>query len=259
MDGNRRFAHKHFLPSLSGHTRGYDKLLELLEWSRQLSISTVTVYAFSLDNFSRPPSEINYLMELFKQKFISLIEHRELIMKNSICVKVLGNINLLPTDVKDCINEIVELTRDNQKLFLNIAMAYTSQQEATHSAETLIQLHNENLLSAADINNFSLLHSFYTSSLPHQFPCILLRTSGETRLSDFLLYQSCSSQLYFLDVYWPEFSFYQFLHVIVKFQTVNKNVKKIQEKFQQITEKNEEKIEKEKILKALATIKTLGV
>lgn len=261
MDGNRRYASKHSLSSSDGHTAGYHKLLQILEWCRELDIKIVTVYAFSIDNFKRSEAEVSYLMSLFKEKFTALMQQKSLIQRHGICVRIIGNLLLLPDDVRQCAEEIVEWSRHNKDLYLNICMAYTTQQEVTdaatnialqlqqqhhqhhHHNNTTNHIHNvsnplspstsSSLLSSLSSSMYltpaMFMSSLYTGSLPVSSPCLLLRTSGEYRLSDFLLYQCRSSSLSFLSVYWPELTFKHFFTIIMNYQREQQQIYHIQQ------------------------------
>ncbi|KAK9722131.1 putative undecaprenyl diphosphate synthase [Popillia japonica] len=140
MDGNRRYATKSNIKKVEGHVKGFDKLAQTLQWCFELGIHEVTVYAFSIENFKRSQEEVDYLMELAREKFTKLHEEKEKLMKDGICIRVVGNLKLLPDDIRKLMAEAMFMTRHNNKLFLNVAFAYTSKDELTTAAKTIIEV-----------------------------------------------------------------------------------------------------------------------
>ncbi|PSN55286.1 Dehydrodolichyl diphosphate synthase complex subunit DHDDS [Blattella germanica] len=138
MDGNRRYAQKNNVQKIEGHSQGFDKLAETLQWCLDLGIPEVTVYAFSIENFKRTPEEVDALMELARQKFQRLLNEKDKLMENGVCIRVIGNMSLLPPDVQKLIAEAVVLTKDNTKAFLNVAFAYTAREEVTQAVRTVV-------------------------------------------------------------------------------------------------------------------------
>lgn len=216
MDGNRRFALKSNLEKSEGHVKGFDKLAETLQWCREIGITEVTVYAFSIENFKRSPKEVETLLRLATEKFKKLLEEREKIMAEGVCIRVIGNVKMLSVELQNLIIEAVTLTKNNKKAFLNIAFAYTSRDEIVNTAKTLVNAVNEDLLNVDDIDEPLFSDSLYTHASPN--PDLIVRTSGEIRFSDFLLWQIANSQICFTDVLWPEFSIWHFLYCIFKYQ-----------------------------------------
>uniref|UniRef100_A0A3B3R464 Alkyl transferase n=1 Tax=Paramormyrops kingsleyae TaxID=1676925 RepID=A0A3B3R464_9TELE len=182
MDGNRRYARKCHVERQEGHTQGFDKLAETLRWCLNLDIREVTVYAFSIENFKRSKEEVEGLMELARQKFKKLLEEQGNLEKHGVCIRVLGDLTLLPLDLQQLIAQAVVGTR-------------------THNNDV-----SESLLSKC----------LYSSGSPD--PDLLIRTSGELRLSDFLLWQTSYSCLVFQSVLWPEYSFWNLCEAILQYQ-----------------------------------------
>eukprot|EP00118_Oscarella_pearsei_P008626 m.45499 g.45499 ORF g.45499 m.45499 type:complete len:353 (+) comp33611_c0_seq2:242-1300(+) len=223
MDGNRRYARKMKMSQAAdGHALGFEKLAETLEWCLDLGINEVTVYAFSIENFKRSKDEVEGLMELAKKSFARLLEEEELIRKHEICIRVLGDVELLPSDVQKAVAKAVVLSRNNKRGFLNICFAYTSRHEITQAAKQLAWGVEEGHLYPTDISEELMEKCFYTAESPD--PDLLIRTSGEVRLSDFLLWQSSYSSLSFLNVLWPEFSIWHLFAAVLQYQKDYDNV-----------------------------------
>ena len=207
MDGNRRFARglgrSHVL---FGHSRGAEKLREVLRWCQECEIPVVTVWSFSLDNFARADSEVSDLLRLFEERTRELIEGPD-VHENGIRVRYLGKTDLLPESLRQAIDEVEHLTRDYDKFHLNIAMAYGGRQEITDAfRQYLTDRASEGAtLSdvAAEVDEDCIERYLYTVGQPE--PDLILRTSGEIRMSGFLLWQSAYSEYYFCDTYWPAF------------------------------------------------------
>ncbi|XP_074236420.1 dehydrodolichyl diphosphate synthase complex subunit DHDDS isoform X4 [Saimiri boliviensis] len=182
MDGNRRYAKKCQVERQEGHSQGFNKLAETLRWCLNLGILEVTVYAFSIENFKRSKSEVDGLMDLARQKFSRLMEEQEKLQKHGVCIRVLGDLHLLPLDLQELIAQAVQATKNYNN----------------------------------DISESLLDKCLYTNRSPH--PDILIRTSGEVRLSDFLLWQTSHSCLVFQPVLWPEYTFWNLFEAILQFQ-----------------------------------------
>nr|XP_055188083.1 dehydrodolichyl diphosphate synthase complex subunit DHDDS isoform X3 [Nyctereutes procyonoides] len=182
MDGNRRYAKKCQVERQEGHSQGFNKLAETLRWCLNLGILEVTVYAFSIENFKRSKSEVDGLMDLARQKFSRLMEEQEKLQKHGVCIRVLGDLHLLPLDLQELIAQAVRATK-----------------------------HYNN-----DVSESLLDKCLYTNHSPH--PDILIRTSGEVRLSDFLLWQTSHCCLVFQPVLWPEYTFWNLCEAILQYQ-----------------------------------------
>ncbi|KAL3881697.1 hypothetical protein ACJMK2_028101 [Sinanodonta woodiana] len=216
MDGNRRFAKKKSMDRAEGHLKGFDKLAETLEWCLNLGITEVTVYAFSIENFKRSKEEVDCLLELARQKFARLLEEKELIQKHEVCIHVLGNLSMLPRDLQELVADAVNLSKHNTRAVLNVCFAYTSRHEISIAIRELAEGVQVGLLKESDISEELLEKCLYTNKSAD--PDLLIRTSGEVRLSDFLLWQSSFSVLAFVKVLWPEFSIWHFYASILHYQ-----------------------------------------
>ncbi|XP_061574469.1 dehydrodolichyl diphosphate synthase complex subunit DHDDS [Cololabis saira] len=224
MDGNRRFARKKHIERQEGHMQGFNKLAETLRWCKQLNIPEVTVYAFSIENFKRTKHEVDGLMDLAKQKFERLLEERDNLEKHGVCVRVLGDLNMLPLDLQQLIAKAVLTTRTNNKCFLNVCFAYTSRYEITNAVREMAWGVEEGLIKASDVSEALLSECLYSNNSPN--PDLLIRTSGEIRLSDFLLWQTSHSCLVFQSVLWPEYSFWNLCEAILQYQLSHKSIQK---------------------------------
>jgi len=217
LDGNRRWALYRSLNPYIGHYFGADKTEKMLRWCLELGVKTMTLYAFSTENFNRSQEEVEEIMRLFREKLQQVLENEE-IHKHKVRVKAIGRLSMLPADIQGMIEKVEEATRDYDQHFLNLAIAYGGRAEIIDAARKLAQEVEEQKLSPGDISEEIFEKHLYTAHLPKQDPDLIIRTSGEERLSGFLLYQSAYSELCFLDVYWPEFRRIDMLRAIRTFQ-----------------------------------------
>jgi len=217
MDGNRRTAKELKKPVTYGHYLGAEKVREVLRWCIDLDIKVVTVYAFSMENFRRPKEEVEALMELFKKKFIEVAED-ENIHKYKVRIRAIGRTNKLPKDVQEAIKYAEEKTKNYSNHFLNIAIAYGGQQEIVDAVKKIAKRVKNNELDIEDITEETISKHLYTANLPHPNPDLIIRTSGEERISNFLTWQSSYSELYFCETYWPLFRKIDFLRAIRDYQ-----------------------------------------
>ncbi|OIR19105.1 MAG: di-trans,poly-cis-decaprenylcistransferase, partial [Marine Group III euryarchaeote CG-Bathy1] len=215
MDGNRRYAAQAGLFSAQGHILGKNSLEKLLDWCMDLDIRIVTVYAFSMENLNRDEKEVDTLMSLFNSSFKE-ISKDERVHKNKIKIKVIGSPEKLPKKVQNSILEAEEKTKDYSNFQLNIAVAYSGRQEIIHAVKTIVNKAVSGEIQTSDINSSLLSSHLYTGDLPD--PDLILRTSGEERISNFLLWQIAYAELYFADVYWPALRKIDFLRAIRSFQ-----------------------------------------
>ena len=217
LDGNRRWATENELNPWLGHEKGAETVELLLDWCLKLNVKFITLYAFSTENFRRPPEEIDEIMKISEEKFLKLLTD-ERIHKNKVHVKVLGRINLLPQSLQQLISEVEKTTSEYDNQFLNFAFAYGGRAEIVDAAKIIAEQVKVGKLELDDINEDTFEKYLYTSHMTKQEPDLIIRTSGEERLSGFLLWQSAYSELIFLDVYWPDFRFIDLLRVIRTFQ-----------------------------------------
>lgn len=215
MDGNRRFANKVKIDKADGHKKGFDTLAKVLSWCRELGINQVTLYAFSIENFKRTPEEVNSIMNLAREKCDSLLNELDKVHEAGIRVRIAGNLHLLPKDLRDRVVRIQDATCNNDKAYLNICMAYTSRQELVSAIKNLSIMVKGKAISPDHVDMTLLEKKLYLS---RPFPELIIRTSGEVRLSDFMLWQCQESMLIFVDALWPEISIWDFMKAIFHFQ-----------------------------------------
>jgi len=240
MDGNRRYAKNKNIEKIKGHISGFDKLVESLNWCFTMNIKEVTVYAFSIENFKRSADEVNGLLDLAREKFQKLIEEKDKCDKLGVCIRIFGNLALLPEDLQKTIAKVMTLTKDNNKLFMNVCIAYTSRDEMSMAVKDICQGVEENRLEIKDITDDLIENCLYTS---HSCEVdLLVRTSGEVRLSDFLLWQSNITPLTFVDQLWPEFTIWNFYFGILDYQL---NFKSINETKKRVEQFRKSELEKE--------------
>jgi tritrans,polycis-undecaprenyl-diphosphate synthase [geranylgeranyl-diphosphate specific] len=211
MDGNRRFAADLGLTPNAGHLFGRDKIKELLEWCFELEIKNLTLYAFSTENFQRSNSEVKTLMNLCKEELDKATKDSR-IHKNQVKVRVLGHLGSLPKNIRDSAQYLMDETKNYDKYSLNIALAYGGREEIIQAIQNIAKDVKNGELKIKDITEPRVSKYLYTDGLPD--PDIILRTSGEERISNFLLWQLAYSELYFSDVYWPALQKRDFLKAI---------------------------------------------
>lgn len=206
LDGNRRFAKKLMMKPWKGHGLGAEKVEKLLGWAKEIGIKELTLYSFSIQNMNRPKEEFNYLMDLFRKEFKRL-KNDARIEKEGIRVNIIGRIYLLPEDLQDLFREIMEKTKNNSKFILNFAIAYGGREE-------LIDAVNKAIENGEKVDEESFKQYLYTTDEPD----LIIRTGGEKRTSNFLLWQSSYSEWFFLEKTWPEFEKEDLIQVIEEFQ-----------------------------------------
>ncbi len=215
MDGNRRFAHDHGLLVELGHERGRDKLEELLNWCLEIGLRIMTVYALSTENFQRDPAELDPLMDLFARSFEEIaIDPR--VHRNQIRVQAFGNRGILPERVVRAIEHAEAATRGYDRYLYNVAIAYGGREEIVRAIRALATEVQEGTLRPEEITQEMVSSHLYTAEMPD--PDLVLRTSGEERISNFLLWQAAYAELYFADVMWPGLTKLDFLRAIRDFQ-----------------------------------------
>lgn len=217
LDGNRRWASELSLNPWVGHDYGAEKTEDLLQWCLDLGVKSITLYAFSTENFQRSPPEVEEIMRIIEEKLDEFLTD-ERIHKNKVRVKIIGRPNLLPESLQEMIERVEEATKDYDEHFLNLALAYGGRAEIVDATRNIARKVKEGVLAADDIDESVFEGHLYTSHLSKQDPDLIIRTSGEERLSGFLLWQSAYSELCFLDVYWPAFRRIDLLRAIRTYQ-----------------------------------------
>jgi len=218
LDGNRRWASEKDLNPWLGHEKGAENVERLLDWCIKLGVKSTTLYAFSTENFQRTPDEVGEILRIAEEEFRKILTD-ERIHKNKVRVKVLGRTALLPESLQKLITDAEKATQKYENHFLNFAFAYGGRAEIADATKKIAEEVQKGRLSPDQIDEQLIEQYLYTSYLPKQDPDLIIRTSGEERLSGFLLWQSAYSELCFLDAYWPDFRAIDLLRSIRTFQS----------------------------------------
>lgn len=217
LDGNRRWAKRHlYLPKV-GHDRGADRVEDLINWCNELGIKIITLYALSTENLQRKDDELEYLFDLIEQRLKKLLTDPKL-HRFKMRVKAIGKVELLPERITKVLKELEDVTKYYDNIYLNIAIAYGGQMEMVDAVRKVADMVKDGKLDVDDINKETIDSCLYTSHLPQPEPDMILRTSGEQRLSGFLIWQSAYSELVFMDVFWPEFRKIDLMRAIRTYQ-----------------------------------------
>lgn len=216
MDGNRRYAVEFLDSDISeGHQAGKQKLLEVAEWCIQMGIGYITVYAFSTENFARRDEEVDYLMDLAAESFRSMSD-LDMVQDNHVRIQAMGSLDALPEKVRDAIAYAEERTGMFTDHVMSVCIAYGGRRELVDAARAIGWKIKRGEMEPDDITEDTISQNLYSSGIPD--PDLVLRTSGEVRISNFLLWQLAYSELYFTDVYWPGFRRIDFLRAIRTYQ-----------------------------------------
>lgn len=242
MDGNRRYARKNGLSSVQmGHNLGFETLAKTLEWCSDFGVKTVTVYAFSIENYKRSEEEVTGLWNIVREKMQKLFQEEDQLREKGVRVRVLGNLSLLPKDIQILVSKAMKMTMNNNKATLNVCLSYTSREEIAQAMKLCAQGVQDGIIKSSDINERILERCLYTADEEgYNPPQLLIRTSGEVRLSDFLLWQSSFCVLSFVRVLWPEFSVWHFYGALLHFQSSWDEVSKLLEEHSRTIEKLDE-------------------
>jgi tritrans,polycis-undecaprenyl-diphosphate synthase [geranylgeranyl-diphosphate specific] len=217
LDGNRRWAAHKALISWIGHRRGADKIDDLMDWCMELDVKFITLYVFSTENFRRPKKEVEEIMKLIEEKLHSILENKR-IYENRIRVKAIGRVDLLPKSTQEVIQRVEETTKMYDDRFLNVAIAYGGRAEIVDATKKIAYKVKNGELNPEKINEKLFEKYLYTAHMPRQDADLIIRTSGEERLSGFLSWQSAYSELCFVDVNWPDFRYIDLLRAVRTYQ-----------------------------------------
>jgi undecaprenyl diphosphate synthase len=209
MDGNGRWAKLRGLPRIEGHRNGVKRVNEIIDTAIDQKLKAVTFYTFSMENWQRPAAEINALMRLL-DTYIRSEMHR--LHKKNIIFKAIGNLEKLSVKIQKLLNDFEELTRNNSGLYLISALSYGGRAEIINAVKNMIK----DGVKVDNVDEERLGSYLYTAGIPE--PDLIIRTSGEMRLSNFLLWQSAYSELYFTETLWPDFSRDEFVSAITEYQ-----------------------------------------
>ncbi len=214
MDGNGRWARSRKKPRIYGHKVGADSVREIVEMSRELGIGHLTLYAFSSENWKRPEQEVSGLMNILNSYLISELSRME---KNEIRLNCLGQVARLPDGVRRTLDETISRTASNDKMVLNLALSYGARDEICRAAQNIAQRCLDGHLNPEQIDEQILSDNLYTVGQPD--PDLLIRTGGEQRLSNFLLWQVSYAEIYFTDTMWPDFRKQAYREALLDYQT----------------------------------------
>ena len=213
MDGNGRWAKKRLLNRVRGHEQGADTVRTIVRTSRQLGLSHLTLYAFSTENWQRPKTEVSALMALLK-KFLET--ERSEMMENGIRLNVLGQVSRLPADVREAISRVRADTGSNRDMTLNLALSYGGRSELVEAARSIATAAAAGQIDPEAVDEATIESRLYTRGMPD--PDLLIRTSGEMRISNFLLWQVAYSEIFVTDTLWPDFGRDDFVQILRDYQ-----------------------------------------
>lgn len=220
MDGNGRWAKKRGLPRYKGHIEGAKTFRRIGEFAGDLGIECLTFYAFSTENWKRPPEEVSAIMDLFREYLRELDERKAENEEKGIKVNFIGDRTGIPKDILKMMGYSERITRKKDHVILNIAINYGGRQEIVHSVQALAKEVEKGKLKASDITEQMISDHLYTGGLPD--PDLIIRPSGEYRLSNFLLWQSAYSEFWYSDILWPDFTEEDFVEALRAFEHRNR-------------------------------------
>jgi len=223
MDGNGRWAKDKGLPRLVGHKNGVKAVKKITEACTQLNINHLTLYTFSEENWNRPEEEVSGLMKLFVKSLKTEIDN---LNDNNVRFNIVGDISKIKNEIKNEILDSINRTKGNTGLNLNLAFNYSGRQEIVNMVKKII-INNKGQISDADINEKLIENYLYTTGIPN--PDLLIRTGGEYRVSNFLLWQIAYSEIYFTQTYWPSFNDHELIMAIQDYQNRERRFGKVSE------------------------------
>jgi len=213
MDGNGRWAKKKLLSRIKGHEKGIDAVRDVVEACREMGIQYLTLYAFSVENWRRPASEVNALMRLLRNY---LLKERDNLLKNEIRLKAIGDLNRLPQNVQETMFKVIEDTKGGKKMTLILALSYGARWEIVKAALRIARDMSKGKIKEEVVT--PEVFSSYMTTAPFPDPDLLIRTSGELRLSNFLLWQLAYTELYITPTLWPDFTKEDLIQAIQDYQ-----------------------------------------
>jgi undecaprenyl diphosphate synthase len=222
MDGNGRWAKEHGQARIFGHTNGVEAVREVLKTCVDLGVRYLTLYAFSTENWNRPSAEINGLMKILVN---SLRKEADRLNKNNIKLVTIGQLERLPEKCQGQLNEVIELTKDNDRLQLCLALSYSGRWDITEAVKKLSKEVLNGTIKPEDINDQLIGAHLSTAEVPD--PDLIIRTSGEYRISNFLLWQLAYSELYITQTYWPDFRRDELYEAIISYQERDRRYGKV--------------------------------
>lgn len=225
MDGNGRWAKKRFLPRIAGHKKGVDTIKQITIRANELGVQLLTVYAFSTENWGRPKDEVNFLMKLPKEFFASFVPQ---LIENNIKVELIGDLSALPEETQTVLQRAMDQTAHCTGLVLNFALNYGSRREIVEAVQSVARRVQAGEIQADAIDEAAIESALATAKFGAlAAPDLLIRTSGEQRLSNFLLWQVAYSEFYFTDTLWPDFTAEDFDRAIEVYQSRQRRFGKV--------------------------------
>jgi undecaprenyl diphosphate synthase len=222
MDGNGRWAKKRFLNRVKGHEKGAETVRAIVRVCRELGIAHLTLYAFSTENWNRPQAEISALMTLLKN---FLVSERPDLMKQQIRLNAIGQIERLPDDVREALFDTVRETGGNDGMIVHLALSYGGRSEIVRMVRQIAEKARTGRLAPESIDEIVVADHLYTQGVPD--PDIMIRTSGEMRISNFLLWQIAYSEIFVTDTLWPDFGEDEFLSILKEYQSRDRRFGKV--------------------------------
>ncbi|MGD9763371.1 MAG: isoprenyl transferase [Candidatus Binatia bacterium] len=213
MDGNGRWAQRRGLSRIEGHRRGKASVRAVVEVARQIGIPYLSLFAFSTENWQRPPREVNALMGLLRRYLRTELER---LMKNDVCVRAIGDLGRLPESVRRELEHVVRVTRDNRQLTVGLCVSYGGREDIVEAARRLAARVHTGEIDPAAIDQVAFADALGTAGFPD--PDFLIRTSGEMRISNFFLWQLAYTELYVTETLWPDFREAAFIEALNHFQ-----------------------------------------
>ena len=222
MDGNGRWAKEKFLPRLAGHREGINSVRDITRICGKIGVEYLTLYTFSKENWKRPPAEVSALMTLLLRTIKKEVKG---LHENNVKFNVIGDLEMLPTSTKNGLQEGVTLTSKNTGLNLSLALNYGSRQEIIKAVQFLAREVRDGFLKPEEIDEELFSSNLYTKVIPD--PDLMIRTSGESRLSNFLLWQSAYTEIYMTNIYWPDFREEELMKAIKNYQNRERRYGKV--------------------------------
>jgi len=224
MDGNGRWAKSKGLPRIAGHREGINSVREIVETAAELGIGHLTLYTFSIENWKRPRKEVSALMTLLMK---TVRKELDKLMKNNVRLTTIGNLSDLPSKAREGMQEAIEKTKKNTGLNLNLALSYSGRLEIINAIKKIAIDVKKNKISNDVINEKLISKYLWTFDMPD--PDLLIRTSGEARISNFLLWQLAYSEIYITSILWPDFRKREFYEAIIEYQSRERRFGKVSE------------------------------
>lgn len=241
MDGNGRWAKERGLPRVAGHSGGVESVRDVVEGCGELGVEVLTLYAFSQENWKRPAWEVSALMKLLMRTINSELEN---LHKQNVRLTTIGHIEHLPADTHKQLLRAVESTKHNTGFHLNLALSYSARTEILDAVKSIVADTQKKIISPSEIDEKVFSDYLYTRELPE--PDLLIRTSGEFRISNFLLWQIAYAELYITDTFWPDFRKQHLYEAIVNYQKRERRFGKVSEQIASEKKNSSPKIKKQK-------------